>query len=67
MAADDALGVQLGKVLSATTGTAPPQPVYRALRQAEMRAVADVATPIEAGELTLAATLTVTYSIEDSP
>ncbi len=62
-----ALGVRLGKVLSATTGATPPRPVYRAALQAEMRAVADVATPLEAGELTLHATLTVTYSIEDLP
>lgn len=62
-----ALGVRLGKVLSATTGAAPPQLVHRTPMRAEMRAVADVATPIEAGELTLNATLTVTYSIEDSP
>ena len=58
-----ALDVRLGRVLQATTTVAPATPIYRAL-QAQMESSADVDTPIEAGELTLSATLHVTFAIE---
>ena len=54
-----ALGVRLGKVLHATTSFATPRPIYQ-----QLRASAAAATPVEAGELTLSATLHVTFAIE---
>ena len=63
-AAAAALGVKLGKVLSASTGSPPvvmPRPYPRmAMAAAEMNAP----TPVEAGEVTVDATLQVTYEIE---
>ncbi|MDX1384608.1 MAG: SIMPL domain-containing protein, partial [Thermoanaerobaculia bacterium] len=57
----EALGVTLGDVLHANTRTAAPAPRFLQM-QAEMRAAAD--TPIEAGDLTLSATLEVTFEIQ---
>ena len=61
-AAAAAVGVRLGRVLSAQAGGGqpPPMPVPM-MRQMEM---ASVATPIEPGEVTVRAALTVTYEIE---
>jgi len=61
-AAAAALGVKLGRVLSATTGASPilpPRPFAR-VAMAEMSAP----TPIDAGDVTVSATLQVTYEIE---
>ena len=59
-----ALGVTLGKVLSAVTGAPPvvmPRPYARmGAAMAEMNAP----TPVEAGDVTVSATLQVTYEIE---
>ena len=58
-----ALGVQLKGVASATTSTAPvPQPRYFEARAMAMEARPP--TPIEAGSVSVAATLQVTYDIE---
>jgi len=55
------LGVRLKGVVNATTST---QPVYRQVQTGMALAEARVATPIEPGEATIAATLQVVYEIE---
>jgi uncharacterized protein YggE len=58
-----ALGVKLGKVLSASAGASPimpPRPFGRVAMAAEMSAP----TPIDAGDVIVNATLQVTYEIE---
>jgi uncharacterized protein len=63
-AASSALGVKLGKVLSVTT-SAPPVVVPRPYaRVAAAMAEASPPTPVEAGDVTVSATLQVTYEIE---
>jgi len=58
-----ALGVKLGPVLAASTGGSPsPVPP---MKMATMRLEAAVATPIEAGDQTVRATLHVTYGIAE--
>lgn len=62
-AAAAAVGVKLGKVLTASASAAPifPQPFPRMrVAHAEMAA----STPVEAGDVTVTATLQVTYEIE---
>jgi uncharacterized protein len=58
-----ALGVRLGQVLTANTSTSPimPRPVARFAMAAE---VSRASTPVEPGEVTVNATLQVTYAIE---
>ncbi|MDX2168304.1 MAG: SIMPL domain-containing protein [Deltaproteobacteria bacterium] len=60
-AAAAALGVSLGKVLTANTGSAP---IIMPKQMARMAMAADVATPVEAGDVTVSATLQVTYEIQ---
>lgn len=63
-AAAAALGVKLGKVLSAATSAAPvviPRPYAR---MGAAMAEASAPTPVEAGDVTVSATLQVTYEIE---
>jgi len=61
-AAAAALGVKLGKVLSASTA---PMPIAMPRTYARVgAAMADVNTPIDAGDITVSATLQVTYEIE---
>ena len=57
------LGVRVKGVLSATTSPAPV-PMLRRFEASAMAAESRVATPIEPGELTVAATLYVAYEIE---
>lgn len=57
------LGVRLKGVVSATTGT-PPVIMPRRFEVGMMAAEARAPTPIEAGEITVSATLQVTYEIE---
>jgi uncharacterized protein YggE len=57
------LGVRLKGVLSASTSPAPV-PVFRRFEASGMVAEARAPTPIEPGELTVSATLQVTYEIE---
>ncbi|HVR30698.1 MAG TPA: SIMPL domain-containing protein [Thermoanaerobaculia bacterium] len=59
-----ALGVRLVEVTSATTTGSPvPVPIYRERAMVAM-AMDQVSTPVEPGEIDVAATLTVTYRIE---
>jgi uncharacterized protein YggE len=60
-AAAAALGVTLGKVLTANTGSAP---IIMPKQMARMAMAADVSTPVEAGDVTVSATLQVTYEIQ---
>lgn len=63
-AAAAALGVKLGKVLSAATGAVPivlPRPYAR---MGAAMAEVSAPTPVEAGDVTVSATLQVTYEIE---
>lgn len=61
-AAAAALGVTLGRVLTATTGSAP---IIMPKQMARMAmAAAEVSTPVEAGDVTVSATLQVTYEIQ---
>jgi uncharacterized protein YggE len=56
-----ALGVKLGKVVKATTlAEARPIPMQRPMAMAAMRA----ATPVEPGEVTVSATVSLTFEIE---
>jgi uncharacterized protein YggE len=58
-----ALGVELGEVLNASTaGVSPPMPLYKE-RMVAM-AADSMSTPVEPGEVEVNATLTVTYRIE---
>jgi uncharacterized protein len=57
-----ALGVTLGQVLEATTGAPGHLPQPRAMRAEAL--VTGVPTPVEPGEVTVQATLQVTYAIE---
>lgn len=59
----EALGVRLGEVQTAST-TASPTPVRVQQSAMAMRAVEAAVTPVEAGEVSVSATLYVTYSIE---
>ena len=62
-AAAAALGVRLGRVLSAQAGGGAPPPMpMPMMRQMEM--ASSVTTPIEPGEVTVRAALTVTFEIE---
>jgi uncharacterized protein len=57
----EAMGVQLGpvqQIVEGSVGFFPPEP-----RMGRM-AMAEMATPIQPGELTLAASITVTYRIQ---
>jgi uncharacterized protein YggE len=58
-----ALGVKLGKVLSATV-SGPPVVVPYARMRVAMAAESSAPTPVEAGEVNVSATLQVTYEIE---
>jgi len=64
-AAAAALGVTLGKVLSASTGS-PPIVMPKAYSRVAMAAmdVGSLPTPVEAGDVTVSATLQVTYEIQ---
>jgi uncharacterized protein YggE len=64
-AAAAALGVTLGKVLSASTGS-PPVLMPKSYPRLAMAAmdVASPPTPVEAGDVTISATLQVTYEIQ---
>lgn len=66
----DALGVRLGRVLqaSSTAGHGPPIPVMRRARAEamDMAPAAAVAPPIQPGQQTVTATVTVIYQIEGS-
>jgi len=57
------LGVQLGRVLSATTSN-EPVPTPRRFEAMAMTAGAPAPTPIEAGDVTVSATVQVTYEIQ---
>ncbi|MEX2571233.1 MAG: SIMPL domain-containing protein [Gemmatimonadota bacterium] len=60
-----ALGVQLGAVLDASTGTEPVRPLYRAVAQDRMESMAAAApTPIEPGQQTVRATASLVFAIE---
>ncbi len=63
-AAAAALGVTLGKVLTATTGSAPIIMPKQYPRMAMAAMEADSSTPVEAGDVTVSATLQVTYEIQ---
>jgi uncharacterized protein YggE len=66
-AAAAALGVALGRVASATTASGPivvPRP-YQARFRMAAAAEADAPTPVEAGDVTVRATLQVSYEIAD--
>lgn len=63
-AAAAALGVTLGKVLTASTGSAPIIMPKQFPRMAMAAMEADVGTPVEAGDVTVSATLQVTYEIQ---
>jgi uncharacterized protein YggE len=56
-----ALGVELGEILQASSAAPPPAPVRL---EAQRMAMAADATPIEPGDVTVNATLTVTYRID---
>jgi len=58
-----ALGVRLGPVLEASTTFTPPQPYPVMMRQMADFAEAGAATPINPGQQTLTATVTVVYRI----
>jgi uncharacterized protein YggE len=57
------LGVRLKALVSASTSPAPV-PVFRRFEASAMAAESRAPTPIEPGELTVSATLQVTYEIE---
>jgi uncharacterized protein YggE len=61
----EGMGVQLGRVLDVSTSTAPPMPFPVAYRmQAQMAdATASAVTPIEPGQQTVHATVTVVFEI----
>lgn len=59
-----ALGVTLGKVLSAVTGSAPIVIPRSYARLGMAMAEQSAPTPVEAGDVTVSATLQVTYEIE---
>lgn len=65
----DGLGVKLGSVLHATTGAAQVRPFFS--RQMEMAdrgfSAAAAASPVEAGEVTVSADVTVEFAIADAP
>lgn len=66
-AAATALGVKLGRVASATTSSGPivmPRPYEARFRMASAEAASAPPPPIEAGDVTVRATLQVTYEIE---
>lgn len=62
-AAATALGVTLGRVLAATTGS-PPVIMPKQFGRMAMAMEADMATPVEAGDVHVSATLQVTYEIQ---
>jgi len=55
--------VTLGRVLSATTGS-PPIVMPKQYGRMAMAMEADVSTPVEAGDVSVTATLHVTYEIQ---
>lgn len=60
-----ALGVRLGEVLDASTSSAPPRPMPYAQRMdMEVMAQAAAPTPIQPGEQTVTATVSIVYAIE---
>lgn len=63
-AAAAALGVTLGRVLSASTGSAPIVTPKSYPRMAMAMMESNVSTPVEAGDVTVTATLQVTYEIQ---
>jgi uncharacterized protein YggE len=59
------LGVRLGRVLDASTASAPPRPMPVAMMARGMAADAVAApTPVEAGEQTVTASVSLVYAIE---
>lgn len=59
-----ALGVRVGAVLDASTSAAPPQPMMRREMMQAVAADAAAPTPIEPGEQTVMATVSIVYAIE---
>lgn len=59
-----ALGVRVGAVLDASTNAAPPRPMMRQEMMAVGAADAPAPTPIEPGEQTVMATVSIIYAIE---
>lgn len=59
-----ALGVRLGQVLDASTSSEPPRPYPVMLRQDASMAYAKAPTPIQPGEQTVSATVSLVYAIE---
>jgi uncharacterized protein YggE len=64
----EGLGVKLGRVLAATTGGAQVRPIYRSMAKADFAdrgAVGAAPTPIEAGEVSVSADVTVEFAIAE--
>lgn len=59
----EGMGVQLGRVLDVSTAATPPMPYPVAYRMAAQMADAGAATPIEPGQQTVNATVTVVFEI----
>jgi uncharacterized protein len=62
----EGMGVQLGRVLDVSTSTAPPTPFPMYRMQVQMADAAASATPIEPGQQTVNATVTVVFEIGGS-
>lgn len=63
----EAAGQRLGPPLNiSTSGYAQPQPMYRQRAEMDMAASAPAPTPIEAGTLSVGASVTITYRLEGS-
>jgi uncharacterized protein YggE len=60
----NALGVELGQVVRASTSTAPPPPAVRMERMDVAMAAAAPVTPISPGEQTVRATVSLTFAID---
>lgn len=59
----DAAGVELVRIIQITPSYSYPVPVYRGMMESKVMAADKAATPIESGDLTVTASVTISYEI----
>lgn len=62
-----AAGLQLGKILEITTGSAAEAPAFRGVAMSAMREAVDVPTPVEAGLIRVRVDVTLRVSLVQAP